>query len=694
MTFDEIVSRLEGLKKTGKSFVALCPAHDDGKQSLSIAEGDGGRVLLKCFAGCPVEAILSAIGLEMKDLFTNTNTLRKLPLTPYASRVVHTGNGSGSTSKTITEIYEYTDRKGKLVYENVRYSPKGFRQRRPDGKGGYIYNLEGVVRVPYRLPELLSAVSLGTDEIWYTEGEKDADNLRSLGFTATSFKTWSQGFNSYIDGTRSVLLADHDKSGKKQAEESARIIAQAAKSIKIIDLYEGEPLPDKHGKDVSDWIDERRTAGETNGEIAESLVAIAEAADTWRAETASVSETPESPPAENQKLAPLQSVWASDIEAQDVRWLWEPYLAYGAFSLIDGIEGIGKTWLMLDKTGELTRAGHKVLLILAEDALAFVVKPRLEMVGADCERVAIIKECFALDEDGTIRLSHKLADIRPSLVVIDPLFARVGNIDLNKDNQIKTVTNALNDLAEAYDCSVVGIRHIGKSKGLGEARAAGLNGVGWRAGARTAMLVGCDPNDEDRRAFVQTKNNLAPVDRTPLGFEIRGDRFEWTGECDLTAERMLAFRESATGEERGARGKAVKFLKETLANGAVGSADLMAAAMQEGIKKRTLDRAKSKVARSVKDATFSGGWRWELLEDCHEDCQKVEVGNLCVVADEKARNYGHSAEDCQNLESGNLRGNLGTNGNGHIVPWKPCIKCGEACHPGEVGICIVCEELD
>ncbi|MBK7514022.1 MAG: hypothetical protein IPI76_17455 [Chloracidobacterium sp.] len=117
----------------------------------------------------------------MKDLFADND----LPLVRY------NGNGSRTSTKAakiIDAVYSYADEEGVILYENVRYRPKDFRQRRPDGNGGYIYNLEGIDRVPYCLPELLERLATPDAEIWLAEGEKDADNLRSIGFYSDQFQ--------------------------------------------------------------------------------------------------------------------------------------------------------------------------------------------------------------------------------------------------------------------------------------------------------------------------------------------------------------------------------------------------------------------------------------------------------------------------------------------------------------------------
>jgi hypothetical protein len=175
-------------------------------------------------AGCSTEAIVLAIGLEMRDLFHDPKCPVDVRLNGNRS---HTASKVAKGPKVIVAVYPYEDADGIVLYENVRYLPKDFRQRRPGGNGGYIYDLNGISRVPYRLTELIEARRNGVDEIWLTEGEKDADNLRLLGFTVTNFKNWTQSLNPYIKGADAVLLADHDASGEKQVTD--RLNRMAAK---------------------------------------------------------------------------------------------------------------------------------------------------------------------------------------------------------------------------------------------------------------------------------------------------------------------------------------------------------------------------------------------------------------------------------------------------------------------------------
>ena len=101
------------------------------------------------------------------------------------------------TDPRIVETYDYCDENGTLLFQVVRFEPKDFRQRRPDGRGGWIWNLHDARRVLYRLPELLKAVAAG-ETIYIPEGEKDVDNLRALEVVATTnpggIKKWRDDY--------------------------------------------------------------------------------------------------------------------------------------------------------------------------------------------------------------------------------------------------------------------------------------------------------------------------------------------------------------------------------------------------------------------------------------------------------------------------------------------------------------------
>ncbi len=122
-------------------------------------------------------------------------------------------NGKASSSPRIVAIYDYVNESGQKLFEVVRYDPKSFRQRRPDGHGGHVWNLDGVRLVPYRLPELIKAVASGC-VVYVVEGEKDADMLTGMGIPATTNPMgagkWRDEFSEFLRGADVVILPDND----------------------------------------------------------------------------------------------------------------------------------------------------------------------------------------------------------------------------------------------------------------------------------------------------------------------------------------------------------------------------------------------------------------------------------------------------------------------------------------------------
>ena len=207
--------------------MARCPAHNDHTPSLSVAVGSDGRILLRCHAGCPTSEVVEALGLTMADL--------------QPERLL-----ASNTSKT-EAVYRYTDEHGDLLFEVVRLKPKGFRQRRPNGEGGYVWNLKGVRRVPYRLPEILKAVSAG-GAIYIAEGEKDVAALEAAGAVATCNSggagKWRDEYSALLQGAEVVIVADKDKPGRAHAALVAQSLRGCAASVCVVEALEGKDAAD------------------------------------------------------------------------------------------------------------------------------------------------------------------------------------------------------------------------------------------------------------------------------------------------------------------------------------------------------------------------------------------------------------------------------------------------------------------
>lgn len=165
---------------------------------------------------------------------------------------------SSDRARRIVAVYPYHDEGGTLLYEVVRFEPKSFAQRRPDGNCGHIWGLNGVRRILYRLPELLAAPRQAI--VFIPEGEKDADRLRSVGLTATTSGaagSWRPEFAEYFKGRDGVVLPDNDGHGLAHAGDVARSLHGIAKRVRVVWLPGLPP-----GGDVSDWLDGGHTVDE------------------------------------------------------------------------------------------------------------------------------------------------------------------------------------------------------------------------------------------------------------------------------------------------------------------------------------------------------------------------------------------------------------------------------------------------
>jgi len=446
VTARELIAELKGVKKSGAGWVARCPAHDDKHASLSIGESSDGKLLLKCHALCDFEQILAAI--------PRTN----------------------SGGRQIIATYDYRDEQGALLYQTVRFQPKDFRQRRPSHNGDYEWNLNGTRRVLYRLQEIKAANPLRT--ILIVEGEKDADNLASLGLITTTCSggaaKWRDEYNESFRGRKVVILPDNDEPGRKHAQQVAESLLSVASSVKVIEL---PGLPERG--DVSDWL--------SQGNGVKELRAIAEAAVQFE------------PKAVETTGVGLSIVRMVDVEPEEVGWLWRPYIPLGKLALLEGDPGIGKSWITAALAcavslgrglpGMQSFNQGNVLMLSAEDGLADTLRPRLDAVGADVSRVFALNEPLTFDELGLLRLEAAIIEHAPILLTVDPLFAFTGGkMDIHRANECRTVTARLAAISERHGCSIVAVRHLGKSRGLGHALNAGIGSIDLVAAARSVLL--------------------------------------------------------------------------------------------------------------------------------------------------------------------------------------------------------------
>lgn len=323
-------------------------------------------------------------------------------------------------------------------------------------------------------------------------------------------------------------------------------------------------------------------------------------------------------------LVPLDTV-----EREEVQWLWPAWIPLGRLTGLVGDPGVGKSWLALAIAALITtgkpmpgevqeRQPADILLLTAEDGLADTVRPRLEDMGGDPARVTVLAGVLDTHGERLPSLVHdvdllekELAKGGYDLVIVDPLNAYLGaETDTYRDSALRSVLSRLAGLAERQRVALLFIMHLTKGE-RDKALYRAQGSIAYVAAARAVHLVGFNPNDQQERALVCIKNNLAEKP-PPLAFEITDDGFRWCGESTLTEADLLA-------PDQGARGPsalevAMAFLRRLLANGPVEAEAAQAAARAADISEKTLQRAKAALG-VISDRTGfgpDGRWTWVL----------------------------------------------------------------------------------
>jgi hypothetical protein len=259
-------ANLEPGRIRGDEHFFRCPRHDDRDPSLRINPAKKGFSCKPCNAGGNYwEFAAFLAGADPKDKPAVMSYLRSLGL-------AESGGGAPRGGTRVVTRYPYTDESGNLLFEVVRFEPKDFRQRRPDGSGGWIWDMEGVRRVPYNLPELRKA-----GRVFIVEGEKDVESLRKIGLIATcnpgGADNWTDDISRHFNARhRPAIIPDNDDPGHRHARKVAESLHGRVASLKLLEL---DGLPEKG--DVSDWL-----RGRDPEEAAKELTRLAEAAPEWR----------------------------------------------------------------------------------------------------------------------------------------------------------------------------------------------------------------------------------------------------------------------------------------------------------------------------------------------------------------------------------------------------------------------------
>jgi putative DNA primase/helicase len=602
---DTLVAALEaaGCEVRGRSVV--CAFHGDRNASGSIYEGEDGRWRYKCH-GCEahgdaadIEALHTGRPLAEVLKAKRTETPRR-PTEDKPKRTFATIGELVATVRDVAAVYDYSPSSLRVI----RTANKAFLQAHqlPDGRWSF-----GGVADPQ---PLYRGADLGSGPVIVTEGEKDADALRALGFAATTVPMGADTVGTPTDkdgkpgkanwsplaGRDVVIWGDADEPGKRHGDRLARIIAR----VKPASLRR---VSETAHKDAADLI---AAHGDKAREAVEVVLAGAVLVE------AAVEDG-------------LVVLAADAVQAEDVRWLVPLWLAAGALSLVAGDPGVGKSFLSCEVAARASRgqtvlgqsiAGPmRVLLVNLEDHPGMVQRPRLEACGADLGNVLLLQEVriggkpapVAVPRD--VDLIERLVVQRGlSLVILDPISAMLHGVELNDMAQVRGALAPLEGMARRTGCAVLLIHHNRKAAaGSAQHRVGGS--VAFTAAARTVWSVTVDGTDASRRLVHVSKSNLG---KHPSGhaYTIDGEpgRVLWLGETAGSADDAAV----AAGLDDGDR-EGVAWLRDALARGPVAASDIQRDAKAAGVDPRRLRQlGKRHLGMTCRKHGFDGPWMWAL----------------------------------------------------------------------------------
>lgn len=416
--------------------------------------------------------------------------------------------------RLIVRKYDYIAESGELAYQVVRYMPKTFRQRRPDGAGGWKWNLDDVRLVPYRLPDIRSAT-----DVVIVEGEKDADALADLGICATTKPmgsgSWPDELTPYFEGKRVWIVPDNDDVGRKTADRTAAALGSVAASVTVADLCAGM----RAKADVSDWL----AANDADG----LMPAL-------------------------RSFEPRLRVVASGFSANDMRaveprqWLYGKHLIRGYVSATVSPGGVGKTTLELIEAIALATARPLLGVPVRERVRVWhynLEDPRDELmrrVWAICEHYSIppveLEGWLFLDSgrDCKMIVAEPVNGIVVPAVAAEQVVEQMQRWDIgvlqvdplvkahwaeeNDNKQIDAVLDVFADIAKRCGAAIDLVHHTRKPPSGFVATAGDINtarGAGALAGAVRSARTITPMSEKESEAF------SIPFDRR--GWYIRVD---------------------------------------------------------------------------------------------------------------------------------------------------------------------------
>jgi hypothetical protein len=492
MSAQQIATTLGNAKKVGNGYLASCPVphhgqgNGDKNPSLSVTDGEDGNILFKCHGGCDQQSVFSTIkemGLlpQLPDRPEYLASVKPIPLVavPTLEQEWHYTDEDG-VSLFVKQRYKTYDAKGK-TYKTLRVMPDNSR----------VGKLGDCRIVPYRLPEVLQAVSDGR-VIYICEGEKAADALCSLGVVATTSHAgaggWNPDLNQYFTGANIVIVPDNDTAGWNYAHKIVESLIGTTKSIRVLDLPLTNPKEDAY-----EWVNRYDGTRSLLAQIAKACPVVESTAQVQtpqRLQELSQEQINHSNLDTNEQTPRLLVESWDSIKDEPVEWLVESILPKKAFIALYAPPASYKSFIALDLAEAIATGrdwmGYRipkkgaVLYICGEGhgGMGARVKAcKIQNKSPDGANLYIIRAQLNLrssqeDFDKLIlAISELIAQIDEPLeiIILDTLMRMSGGgFNENSSEDMGAFITQTGKLQEIFHCALLVIHHSGKdvTKGL------------------------------------------------------------------------------------------------------------------------------------------------------------------------------------------------------------------------------------
>jgi putative DNA primase/helicase len=632
------------ITRSGNTVYIHCvnPNHPDRNPSMAVYPAEAKAYCFGC--GMSADVFDLAPGNDFAERLRFVAEWAGTPA-PGSSRTARRRRGP------MAAFYDYPDANGRLVFQVVRHrDPKAFRQRQPDGSGGWVDSLAGIDWFPlFDLPALAAADP--AEPVLLCEGEKDALAAQDRGFVATTnamgAANWRPEYAAQLAGRNVVLVLDADEAGRKRPDRIGPAIIGAVRSLRFLDLHPGQ----HDGADLADWF----AAGGTPEALRDHI------ADAPGWESGKVINVPLSAHLDHldhldhlaspriANAIAIQDI--ADVVEEEVRWLWEGLIPRGKLVIFAGEGGLGKSSVLVDLAARMSRGGRfpdgspaplgKTLIFAAEDGAGDTIKPRFRCFGGDMSagRLSVhdagaAVEPFRLDDAGELALEETITTEGFDLVVFDPVASFLPDLRSDVEDSVRPALMRLVRVAAKTGAAIVVVRHTTKGA-MGKAATERVLGSGaWTQVPRVAIVAVRHPHDPEAAVLGVAKANLSR----------RPPALAWSRETDGPLRWRasdMSIDEAATfvpeKEPTGAAGEATDFLNEMLAGGMRRATEMQAEARNRDIAPATLNRAKTRLG--IASRKIDGVWFWGLPtttvqgDQGDQGDQGEQIGELDHLAD-------------------------------------------------------------